>query len=88
MKLKTHGDNINEVIFDNQNSLLFSYETPVAAYVHGVGFYRTSYAWSATTTRHINKWLKKVGNGDAKVKPQDWFSFMGANNGVPVEEVK
>jgi transposase-like protein len=36
----------------------------------------------------INKWLKKVGNGDAKQKPQDWFSFMGANNGIPVEEVK
>ena len=28
MKLKTHGDNINEVIFSNGNSLLFSYETP------------------------------------------------------------
>ena len=82
MKLKTHGDNINEVIFSNNNLLLFSYETPVAAYVHGVGFFRTLYPWSATTTRHINKWLKKVGNGDAKLREQEYFNTFASNDGI------
>ena len=38
--------------------ILFSYRTPVAAYIFGRGFVRTDEFFSVTTSRHINKWLK------------------------------
>jgi hypothetical protein len=37
--------------------VLFSCGTPVAAWITGKGYIRTSKWWSVTTTRHINKWL-------------------------------
>ena len=43
--------------------ILFSYRTPVAAYVYGeMGgqFVRTKKWWSVTTSRHINKWIDGV----------------------------
>lgn len=38
-------------------SVLFSYETPVAAYVSGRGYVKTSRKFSNTTTKHVNSWL-------------------------------
>ena len=40
--------------------ILFSYRTPVAAFVFGEGFVRTDKYWSVTTSRHINKWIDGV----------------------------
>ena len=40
------------------NLILFSYKTPVAAWVSGRGWLRTSTKYSKTTTKHINKWLR------------------------------
>ena len=48
-------------------TVLFSYETPVAAYVSGRGFIRTAQKYSKTTTKHINQWL---AGADAEVVPQ------------------
>ena len=48
-------------------SVLFSYETPVAAYVSGRGYVRTSERFSKTTSKHINQWLDGV---NATVVPQ------------------
>lgn len=48
-------------------SILFSYETPVAAYVSGRGYVRTAQKFSKTTTKHINQWL---GSVNAEVIPQ------------------
>jgi len=45
--------------------ILFSYRTPVAAYVFGVGFVKTDKFWSVTTSRHINKW---IGGKDVTVR--------------------
>lgn len=56
MKLKNLGPNQSEVVFKDA-TIFFSYETPVAAHVPGMGFLRTESKYSATTTRHINKWL-------------------------------
>ena len=80
MKVKTHGSNITEVIFSNGRSCLFSYETPVAAYIPGEGFFKTNYSWSSTTSRHVNKWLKQVGTGHAKLMDQSWFDQFADNN--------
>jgi len=46
--------------------VLFSYETPVAAYSPTQGWMQTDQKYSTTTTRHINQW---AGKG-AKFVPQ------------------
>ncbi len=40
-----------------ENRFLVSYNTPVAAYLSGLGFYRTTTKFSRTTSKHINKWI-------------------------------
>ena len=66
MQLNPIGSNMTEVE-TSEARILFSYRTPVAAYVYGEGvpiagemyrgFVRTAKWWSVTTSRHINKWL-------------------------------
>ena len=56
MQLTPLASNMTEVETD-LGRVLFSYRTPVAAYVYGVGYVRTDKWWSVTTSRHINKWI-------------------------------
>ena len=61
MKIKPIGSNMTELqVLDM--SILFSYETPVAGY-DGKGAFRTEQKFSATTSKHINKYLggKDIG---------------------------
>jgi len=60
MRLSPIGSNMTEVETDNAR-VLFSYRTPVAAYIFGTGFVKTSTWYSTTTSRHINKWGAKEG---------------------------
>jgi len=48
-------------------TVLFSYQTPVAAFAPGVGFIRTEKFFSVTTSKHINKWIKKNGSPESTV---------------------
>lgn len=57
MKIRNAGHNMTELSLSNGIDVLFSYKTPVAAYVPERGYIRTETQYSATTTRHINKWL-------------------------------
>ena len=61
LKLTQLASNMTEIKFDSV-SILFSYETPVAGWDND-GAFRTSEHYSATTTKHINKYLggKDVG---------------------------
>ena len=59
MKLIPIGSNQNMITTNKGDQVLFSYQTPVAAYVDG-DYIRTSTKWSSTTSRHINKWLEGV----------------------------
>ena len=54
MQLTPIASNMTEVETDSAR-VLFSYRTPVAAYVFGVGYVKTDQFWSVTTSRHINK---------------------------------
>jgi hypothetical protein len=56
MKLKQIASNMTEVETNDGAVVLFSYSTPVAAIFKGC-LIKTSQWYSATTTRHINKWL-------------------------------
>ena len=57
MKLRKAGNNMTELSLSNGTDVLFSYETPVAAFIEGEGYVRTETKYSVTTSRHINKWL-------------------------------
>ncbi len=61
MNLKPIASNMTEVKAGNK-TVLFSYQTPVAykeLTPEGMTYFKTNQYWSATTTRHINKWLPK-----------------------------
>lgn len=69
MKVRNVGSNMTELMTDGC-TVLFSYETPVAAYTPTQGYVRTAKWYSQTTTRHINKWLDGV---TAEEMPQEFF---------------
>ena len=58
MQLTPIASNMTEVE-TSKARVLFSYRTPVAAYVFGRGYVKTEKWYSVTTTRHINKWIGK-----------------------------
>lgn len=69
MYLKQLGPNKTEIGAGDAR-VLFSYQTPVAALIHGKGWFRTEKKWSRTTSRHINQWIR----GLVTARPQEWFN--------------
>jgi hypothetical protein len=57
MKLYQKGSNMTELDLGFAQ-VFFSYETPVAARLTDGSLVRTDQWYSATTSRHINKWLQ------------------------------
>ena len=59
------GSNMSALVFTDtfrniiEYEILFSYSTPVAmaTFDYGVKLYKTTYKFSSTTSRHINKWF-------------------------------
>lgn len=62
------GANQTELSF-NGAKVLFSYQTPVAAWINGQ-YYKTDKKWSVTTSKHINKWVDVTW---CDTKPQSFF---------------
>lgn len=56
IRLKPVGANVTELELGDRY-VLFSYKTPVAAWVSGRGYLRTAEHFSKTTSKHINRWL-------------------------------
>lgn len=75
MKLRKAGHNMTELSLANGTDVLFSYETPVAAFVEGEGYVRTAKHYSATTSKHINKWLSGMV---ARTVPQEYIDALVA----------
>ena len=72
MELKSFAKNRTLLIFNNGiTEIFFSYETPVAGYSDKLGYIKTNKWYSATTTRHINKYLKESTLNPDKVKEVD-----------------
>jgi hypothetical protein len=67
MKLRTIGSNQALLEFKNGLTILFSYESPVAAFVPNEGYEQTDKFISRTTQQHIQRW---VGKEACKVVPQ------------------
>jgi len=70
MKIQPIGSNQTEVTLANGTEILFSYSVPVAAIVPGKGWIRSAFKHSATTTKHVNAWLRKNCGGDVLTVPQ------------------
>ena len=70
MKVQPSGANQTEVSLADGTEILFSYGTPVAALVPGKGWIRTAQKWSATTSKHINAWLRANCGGTVQDVPQ------------------
>lgn len=73
MELKNIGANKTELNVDGV-VILFSYSTPVAAFVSTVsnlpaGWYKTNKKHSKTTSKHVNQWY----SGEYQEKDQQWF---------------
>jgi len=58
MKNKQLGSNQVEVVIPGKARVLFSYNTPVAAFIEGRGWVKTNRFYSVTTSKHINKYLQ------------------------------
>lgn len=60
-KLNPVGSNQTEVERENGVTVLYSYQTPVAAFVPGKGALVTTQFYSMTTSRHVNKAVDRWG---------------------------
>jgi hypothetical protein len=65
LSIRQVGSNMSELDHKG-HTILHSYSTPVAAKLPDGSFIHTNKKWSATTSRHVSKWL--AGN---KSKPVD-----------------
>ena len=70
MKVQPIGANQTEVSLADGTEILFSYGTPVAALVPGKGWIRSAQKWSATTSKHVNAWLRANCGGTVQDVPQ------------------
>ena len=63
MKLTKISNNAHTLLLTSGTEILFSYETPVAAFVHSFGplnrsrWIKTEVSYSRTTSKHINAFL-------------------------------
>ncbi|AJD82970.1 hypothetical protein PJWF_00077 [Achromobacter phage JWF] len=69
MKLKINTTNSTTIILKDGTEVLFSYETPVAAFIPGRGYVQTEAKYSSTTTRHIRAYT----GGNCTREPQEFF---------------
>jgi len=66
LRLTQHGPNVVEIVSGNM-SVLFSYRTPVARHIAGLGFAKTAQHHSQTTSTHVNRWLRDHGADPERV---------------------
>jgi len=67
MKIEPAGSNMTELEAADGTTVLFSYQTPVAGFIPGVGFIKTEEFFSRTTSKHITKWINKNGSPESTV---------------------
>lgn len=76
MRLNSFRKNMNEVIFGElETTILYSYQTPVAAHIEGSGVFIVDRKYSKTTSRHITEWCERHGfrKERATLVPPEWF---------------
>ena len=76
MKLTRLGASKTLLALSSGTEIFYSYNTPVACQTRTFDYFRTATKWSATTSRHINKWL---GGVTCLEQPQEYFDSICAN---------
>ena len=56
MKITTLGTNQTLVTFPNEDEVFYSYNTPVAGWVSGSGYWISERKYSRTTSKHVGKY--------------------------------
>lgn len=69
VSIKRLGANSTVLRLSNGGEILFSYETPVAAFIPGRGYVKTDKYYSRTTSKHITEWVD--GGKAATVKDEE-----------------
>jgi hypothetical protein len=82
MKLKPHGANQTSLELSDGTVILFSYETPVAAFLPGRGYRRTAQYWSRTTSKHVSQWLAREDAKDVCLESQEFFNALAKGRAV------
>jgi hypothetical protein len=57
MQIENLGSNQTAIYLANGTKVVFSYSTPVAAFIPGTGLVKTGTRYSVTTTRHVNRFV-------------------------------
>lgn len=86
MNLENLGNNQTLVKLTNDKELFYSYKTIVSAKLKDK-YYFTSFKYGATTTRHINNYLKKNKKDAIKVN-QDFLNNLLDNNIIDITPIK
>ena len=83
MKLTPIAANQTELEIGKGVVVLFSYKTPVAAFIPGTGYLRSNHKWSRTTSKHINQWLRRMtGSGSFAATEVDQFIIDNLVGGI------
>jgi hypothetical protein len=61
MQLRTFGNNQTAIAFADGSEIFFSYQTPVAGFSPGLGYFQTAAKFSRTTSRHVSTYLRDHG---------------------------
>lgn len=77
MKLNVLAANQTEGTL-NGNTIFFSYNTPVAAFVPGRGCLVTEQYYSRTTSKHVNAWARNTGGTVTMVPQSEINALAGA----------
>ena len=64
MQVRPVGPNQTVITLPNQDEVFFSYQTPVAGWVCGKGFWRTTERFSTTTSRHVGRYANTANVRD------------------------
>ena len=75
MKISNVGSNMTELSTNSGAVILFSYSTPVAALLPSGQYIKTDKKYSATTTRHVNKWLQGV-SANVETRTAEFISYL------------
>ena len=73
MSLKSIAPNQTELTLSNGTVIFYSYNTPVACFISGQGYFKTEKKHSVTTSKHINAW---IGRKDVPTKEQSFFDSL------------
>jgi hypothetical protein len=70
--------NIKVVTLPDGTEILFSYGVPVAAFVPGLGYVKTSKRYSKTTSTHANRYARRADGSVKEIPEVEFRALIGA----------